>query len=153
MADGLEPSEARRQARIAVGGPEQVKESCRDARGTRWLEDLWQDLRYALRTIRQRPGFAAVVALTLAVGIGSTTLMFTVLNGVLFKPFPYRSPERLFSLQEKTAKVDAAWRPLVVCLPELPGCPQRCSIDRFRGIPLYRRHPQPARRRRVYPVV
>ena len=104
VADGLEPSEARRQARIAVGGPEQVKESCRDARGTRWLEDLWQDLRYALRTIRQRPGFAAVVALTLAVGIGSTTLMFTVLNGVLFKPFPYRSPERLLSLQEKTAK-------------------------------------------------
>jgi putative ABC transport system permease protein len=131
MADGLEPSEARRQARIAVGGPEQVKESCRDARGTRWLEDLWQDLRYALRTIRQRPGFAAVVALTLAVGIGSTTLMFTVLNGVLFKPFPYRSPERLFSLQEKTAKVDAAWRPVVVCLPELPGCPQRCSIARL----------------------
>src|ERR1700733_7730646 len=104
VTDGLEPSEARRQARIAVGGPEQVKESCRDARGTRWLEDLWQDLRYALRTIRQRPGFAAVVVLTLALGIGSTTLMFTVLNGVLFKPFPYRSPERLFSLQEKTAK-------------------------------------------------
>jgi predicted permease len=104
VAEGLEPIEARRQARIAVGGPEQVKESCRDARGTRWLEDLWQDLRYALRTIRQRPGFAAVVALTLAVGIGSTTLMFTVLNGVLFKPFPYRSPERLLSLQEKTAK-------------------------------------------------
>jgi predicted permease len=104
VANGLEPSEARRQARIAVGGPEQVKESCRDARGTRWLEDLEQDLRYALRTIRQRPGFAAVVVATLAVGIGSTTLMFTVLNGVLFKPFPYRSPERLFLLQEKTAK-------------------------------------------------
>jgi len=104
VADGLEPGEARRQARIAVGGPEQVKESCRDARGTRWLEDFWQDLHYALRTIRQRPGFTAVVALTLAVGIGSTTLMFTVLNGVLFKPFPYRNPEQLFSLQEKTAK-------------------------------------------------
>jgi predicted permease len=104
VSDGLEPGEARRQARIAVGGPEQVKESCRDARGTRWLEDLWQDLRYALRTIRQQPGFAAVVVLTLAWGIGSTTLMFTVLNGVLFKPFPYRSPERLLSLQEKTAK-------------------------------------------------
>ena len=86
VAEGLEPIEARRQARIAVGGPEQVKESCRDARGTRWLEDLWQDLRYALRTIRQRPGFAAVVALTLAVGIGSTTLMFTVLGALVLVP-------------------------------------------------------------------
>jgi len=104
MAKGLDPSEAHRQARITVGGLEQVKESCRDARGTRWLEDLWQDLRYALRTIRQRPGFASVVVLTLALGIGSTTLMFTVLNGVLFTPFHYRSPERLLSLQEKTAK-------------------------------------------------
>ncbi len=104
VAKGVDPGEARRQARIAMGGPEQVKESCRDARGTRWLEDLWQDLRYALRTIHQRPGFAAVVVLTLALGIGSTTLMFTILNGVLFKPFPYRAPERLVSLQEKTVQ-------------------------------------------------
>src|SRR5690349_16932057 len=104
LASGIDPEEARRQARLEIGGTEQVKEGCRDARGTRWLEDLWQDLRYALRTIRQRPGFAAVVALTLAVGIGSTTLMFTVLNGVLFRPFAYPSPERLFSLQEKTVQ-------------------------------------------------
>ena len=54
IAAGLDPAEARRQARIALGGPEQVKEECRDARGTRWLEDLWQDFRYALRTLRQR---------------------------------------------------------------------------------------------------
>ena len=103
-ASGMDAGEARRQARMAVGGFEQVKESCRDARDTRWLEDLWQDIRYTLRSIRQRPGFASVAVFTLALGIGSTTLMFTVLNGVLFKPFSYRNPERLFSLQEKTAK-------------------------------------------------
>ncbi len=102
IEQGIDPVEARRQARIAVGGPEQVKEECRDERGTRWLEDLVQDLRYALRNIRLRPGFAAVVAFTLALGIGATTLMFTVLNGVVFRPYPYPSPDRLFVLQEKT---------------------------------------------------
>jgi predicted permease len=102
IAQGHHPEEARRQARLAMGGPEQVKEKCRDARGTRWLEDLWQDFRYALRTLRQRPGFAAVALLTLALGSGATTVMFTVINGVLLKPLPYREPDRLVALQEQT---------------------------------------------------
>ncbi len=99
---GHDPREARRQARLALGGPEQVKESCRDARGTRWLEDLWYDAAYAVRTLRQRPGFAAVALLTLALGTGATTVMFTVINGVLLKPFPYPEPEQLLKLEEKT---------------------------------------------------
>ncbi|MDP8979357.1 MAG: ABC transporter permease [Acidobacteriota bacterium] len=102
MAQGYEAGEARRRAKIALGGPEQVKEECRDARGTRWLEDLWQDFRYALRTLRNRPGFAAVALLTLALGTGATTVMFTVINGVLLKPLPYADPDRLVALQEKT---------------------------------------------------
>lgn len=102
MEHGVEPDAARRQARIEIGGSEQVKEQCRDVRPTRWLEDLWQDFRYALRTLRQKPGFAMVALLTLALGSGATTVMFTVINGVLFKPFPYAQPERLVSLQEQT---------------------------------------------------
>ena len=86
IAQGNSPDLAQRNARLALGGPEQVKEKCRDARDTRWLEDLFQDFRYTLRTLRQRPGFAAVAILTLALGSGATTVMFTVINGVLLKP-------------------------------------------------------------------
>src|SRR5258708_22659086 len=66
IARGHDPVEARRQAWLTLGGPQQVKEQCRDARGTRWLEDLWQDLRYAVRALPQRAGCWAVSLLTRA---------------------------------------------------------------------------------------
>jgi predicted permease len=110
VARGLDPKESRRQASLALGGPEQVKEECRDARGTRWLEDLAQDLRYAFRSLRQRPGFAAVAILTLALGIGATTVMFTVINGVLLKPLHFPDPDRLVTLNEQTKGItDYRW--------------------------------------------
>ena len=102
IARGHSPNQARRQARLALGGPEQVKENCRDARGTRWLEDLLQDFRYAIRTLRKQPGFAAVALLTLALGSGATTVMFTVINGVLLKPLPYPEPDRLVTVHGHT---------------------------------------------------
>src|SRR5438270_10708840 len=109
IARGLSPDEARRQARLALGGPEQVKEQCRDARGTRWAEDLRQDTQYAVRTLRRLPGFATVALLVLAVGIGATTLMFTVVNSVLLKPLSYPQPEQLLSVHGASQKLGEFW--------------------------------------------
>ncbi len=99
---GYSLQDAQRVARLELGGPEQVKEKCRDARGTRWLEDFFQDVRYALRMLRQNPGVAAVALLTLALATGASTVIFTVIDGVLLKPYPYRDPARLLRLQEQT---------------------------------------------------
>src|SRR6266702_6687373 len=96
---GIPPDQARRQARLALGGPEQVKEKCRDARGTRWLEDLLQDTRYALREFRRKPGFTVVALLILSLGIGATTVMFAVINSVLLRPLSYPAPDRLVPLR------------------------------------------------------
>jgi putative ABC transport system permease protein len=98
IARGHSPAEARRQARLAIGGAEQVKEDCRDARGTRWREDLWKDVHYAARTLRQRPGFTAVGALTLALGIGAATAIFSAVNPILFEPLPYPQARRIMMI-------------------------------------------------------
>src|SRR5205085_5165155 len=101
---GAAPDSARRQALIEFGSAEAAKEECRDARCTRCVEDFFRDLRYAFRTLRQKPGCAAVALITLTLGIGTTSLMFTVVNGVLLKPLPYAEPNRLLNLQERTDK-------------------------------------------------
>ena len=109
IAQGRNPEEARREARQSLGGPEQVKEHCRDARGTRWLEDLYQDVHYALRTLRHRPGFSAVALSTLALGIGATTVMFTMIYGVLLKPLAYPEPDRLVAIHPQFEKFGDTW--------------------------------------------
>jgi predicted permease len=92
---GLPPEEARRKARIALGGEEQVGQQCREARGTRLVEDLAQDLRYSALSLAKNSGFSMVVILTLALGIGSCTAIFSLITAVLFPPLPYGDPGRL----------------------------------------------------------
>jgi putative ABC transport system permease protein len=88
---GRPPEETNRQANLALGGREQVKENTRDACGTRWLEDLLADAAYAFRTLRTNFGFTLICLLTLGLGIGATTAIFTLVNSVLLNPAWLRS--------------------------------------------------------------
>ncbi len=95
LAAGMTRDEARRQAALQFGAVEGVKEYCREERRGFWLETFWSDARYGLRMLRKNPGFATVAILTLALGIGANTAIFSVVDAILLKPLPYPDAKRL----------------------------------------------------------
>jgi len=97
---GLPPEEAYRRAKLQFGAVESTKESYRDQRGLPALDAIVQDLRYAFRGMRKNPGFATVAILSLAIGIGANTAIFSLVNGVLLQPLAYKDPQRLFDIRE-----------------------------------------------------
>jgi len=109
IAAGVPPDEARRRARLEFGGLAQITEECRDARG-RWLDDFGRDLRYTARSLRRSPGFLVVSVLSLALGVGANTAIFSLMNALMLRSLPVREPQRLVQI----TRVDAHGKPLNV---------------------------------------
>lgn len=100
VSQGMSPAQARREARLLFGGVEGIKEESRAARGIPWLEDIWRDTLLGLRQLRLTPAFTVTAVLTLALGIGVNSAIYSVVDAVLLKPLPYADPDRLVALWE-----------------------------------------------------
>lgn len=104
IAAGMNPREAREAALRMFGGVSQLQEECRDVRRTQYLENLLQDLRYAVRMLVKSPAFTVVIVLTLALAIGANSAIFSVIDGILLKPLPYPQPERIVRVFYRSAE-------------------------------------------------
>jgi hypothetical protein len=103
IRSGLSPEAAERQARLELGSRERYKDEARAAFGLRWLDDLGHDLRYAARVLWRSPGFALTAILSMALGVGANTVVFSIVNSLLLRPLPVSAPENLYFVNNGTS--------------------------------------------------
>jgi len=129
VRSGLTHDEAVRRARLLTGGMDQVKEECRDARGVRLVENLLQDIRYALRMLRKSPIFTLVAVLTLALGVGANTAIFSIVNAVLLRSLPFPEPDRLVRIYFNNP--GTGLRGVLYSVPELDDLRNRAGVFEY----------------------
>jgi putative ABC transport system permease protein len=130
---GLPRHEAERRARIAFGSLGKAKEDCREQRPAFRLEILWQDIRFGLRQLRRTPGFTAIAVFTLALGIGGTTAIFSVIDALLLRGSPFRNPRQLVQIEGRDTDGGLTW----VSRPDFRAFAAQLQPDFFAGLASY----------------
>ena len=143
IAAGMSAEEAAREARKRFGNLQSAREECRAVRGASFGETTWQDVRFGVRMLRKNPGFTAVAVLTLALGIGANTALFSIINAVLLRPLPYPEPDRLVAVCESNPRLGwdhyvtsmgafSDWREQSSPFQELAGATVRAGMHALR---------------------